>query len=70
MSSTTVVSSKYQVVIPKRERERLGLKPGQKLSVIVKGRTIHLVPVLPLDALRGIARGASTEGYREEEDRY
>jgi AbrB family looped-hinge helix DNA binding protein len=70
MSSTTVVSSKYQVVIPKRERERIGLKPGQKLSVIVKGRTIYLVPVLPLEELRGIARGASMEGYREEEDRY
>ena len=36
--SHTVVSSKYQVVIPKQVRERVHLRPGQKLAVIVRGR--------------------------------
>ncbi len=65
----TTVSSKYQVVIPKRVRERIGLKPGQKLMVIEKGGIISLVPVPELDELRGIARGANTEGLREKVDR-
>lgn len=65
----TTVSSKYQVVIPKRVRERIGLKPGQKLMVIEKGGVISLVPVPELDELRGIARGANTEGLREKVDR-
>ena len=66
----TTVSSKYQVVIPKRVRERIGLKPGQKLMVMVKHGIISLVPVLELDELRGIARGANTDGYREKVDRF
>ena len=66
----TTVSSKYQVVIPKEIRERMAIKPGQKLSVIAKGRIIYLVPVLELDELQGIARGANTDNIREKEDRF
>jgi len=32
----TTLSSKYQVVIPKPARERLHLRPEQKLTVIEK----------------------------------
>ncbi len=65
----TTVSSKYQVVIPKKVRERMQLKPGQKLSVITKGGIIYLVPLLELDELRGIAAGADTSNLREKVDR-
>ena len=65
----TKVSSKYQVVIPKSVRERVSLKPGQMLTVIVKGNVISLVPVPSLDDLRGIAEGADTGNLREEGDR-
>jgi len=64
------ISPKYQIVIPKAIRERLRFRPGQKLGLLVKGNTVTLVPILPLEDLYGIARGASMEGYREEEDRY
>ena len=65
----TTISSKYQVVIPKEVRERLHLKPGQKLAVIVRGNVISLVPVPTLEELRGFARGADTSGLREKVDR-
>lgn len=68
MSSVTV-SSKYQVVIPKQVREQMKIEPGQKLSFIVKGGVIYLVPVLSLDELRGIAKGADTSNIREKADR-
>lgn len=32
-SMSVIVSSKYQVVIPKAVRRRLGVKPGQRLNV-------------------------------------
>ena len=66
----TTVSSKYQVVIPKEVRERLQIKPGQKLSVIAKGGVIHLVPVLELDQLQGFVRGIDTSNLREKADRF
>ena len=67
--SQTTVSSKYQVVIPKEIRERMQIKPGQKLSVIAKGGVIYLVPVRGLGELRGIAKGADTSNLREKVDR-
>lgn len=66
----TTISSKYQIVIPKEIRERLKLKPGQKIGILMKGKQAVLVPVRPIEELRGIAEGASMEGYREEVDRY
>jgi AbrB family looped-hinge helix DNA binding protein len=32
--STITMSSKYQIVIPSKIREALGIKPGEKLHVI------------------------------------
>ena len=64
------ISPKFQIVIPKLVRDRLRFKPGQKLGVLVKGKTVSLVPLRPIEELEGIAEGASMEGYREEDDRY
>ncbi len=66
----TTISSKYQVVIPKPARERLNLKPKQKLTVIEKDRMLILIPQASLEELRGIAAGANTDDYRENKDRF
>lgn len=65
----TTISSKYQVVIPKQVRERLNLKPKQKLTVIEKDRMLILVPEASLEELRGLASGAKIDNYREKKDR-
>ncbi|MHB8996139.1 MAG: AbrB/MazE/SpoVT family DNA-binding domain-containing protein [Armatimonadota bacterium] len=64
------ISPKFQIVIPKAVRERLQFRVGQKLGVLTKGHTVCLVPLRPVQELKGIAKGATMEGYREEEDRY
>ena len=66
---TTTLSTKYQLVIPRRIRERMRLEPGAKLTVLDKGGVIFLVPERPLRRLRGVARGASPRGLREKKDR-
>jgi len=48
------ISPKFQVVIPKEVRNRLDLKPKQKLMVIEKDGVIHLVPEIPLKKMAGI----------------
>ena len=40
---TVKMSSKNQVVIPTEARQKLGLKAGDKLKVIIKGDSICLV---------------------------
>lgn len=63
------ISNKYQIVIPKPLRERLHLKPQQKLTILEKDKMLILVPQVSLDELRGIAAGVQTDGFREKKDR-
>ena len=65
----TVVSSKYQVVIPKQIRDRAHLQPGQKLTVLLKGRVISLVPDIPLEEMFGMFPKLDSTGLRDEDDR-
>jgi AbrB family looped-hinge helix DNA binding protein len=66
---TATLSTKFQLVVPRRTRERLKLKPGMKLTVLDKGGVIYLIPERPIRAYRGLARGASARGLREKKDR-
>jgi len=51
------ISPKYQVVIPKRVREQLGIKPGQQVHVIPYMGRIELIPVVPIQESRGFLEG-------------
>jgi AbrB family looped-hinge helix DNA binding protein len=66
---TATLSTKYQLVLPRGARERLGLQPGTKFTVLEKGGVIYLVPERPIRAKRGVARGTTTRGLREKKDR-
>ena len=64
------ISPKFQIVIPKEIRERLDLRPGRVVSFIARNGMVTLVPQRPIADLRGIAKGVSYEGYRDETDRF
>lgn len=66
----TTISSKFQVVIPKPVRETLKLKPKQRLTVIEKDGMLILIPQVTLESLRGMAKGAKIDDYRDKKDRY
>lgn len=65
----TTLSSKYQIVIPKEVREKLGLVPRQRFQVIEKGGIITLVPEVPIKAMKGFLKGMDSTGLREKKDR-
>lgn len=67
--ATVKVSSKYQIVIPREAREALDIQPGQEFDVLVKGKSVSLVPVPTLEQLRGVLKGADLSGLREKVDR-
>ena len=54
---TVKVSPKFQVVIPKKVREALELKPGEELQIFILDRSIRLQRPRPIEELRGIAKG-------------
>lgn len=59
------VSTKYQVVIPKRIRQILGIKPGQKVHMIPYMGRIEMVPVEDIKNSRGFLQGIDTTVDRE-----
>ncbi len=68
---TVKVSPKYQIVIPKRVREKMRLKPGQELFVYERGGTLHASPHRHISELFGIAKGLKwKEDYRDRSDRF
>ncbi len=63
--SAVTISPKYQVVIPKKAREDLELRPGQKVEVIVYDGRIELILIRPARKLRGFLRGINTTVERD-----
>lgn len=63
--SVVTISSKWQVVIPKEVREKLRIKPGQKVQAFAVGDRIELVPVVPLKELKGFLKGRVPDFERE-----
>jgi AbrB family looped-hinge helix DNA binding protein len=63
------VSPKFQVVIPKKVRERLRIKSGQKMQVIAYNNRVVLIPVRPIQDARGSLKGMDATVDREEKDR-
>lgn len=70
MGDSATLSSKFQISIPKAVRERHNWKPGQEFAFIPNGKSVLIVPVPTLEELRGIAKGANREDYRDRDDRY
>jgi len=68
MNSVTV-SPKFQVVIPQKVREMLGVKAGQKMTVLAYDNRIVLIPTRPIQEARGSLKGIDTNVERDEEDR-
>ena len=61
------ISPKYQVVIPKKVREKVGIKPGQKVQVIPYMGRIELIPVRNIKESKGFLKGIDTKVEREQD---
>jgi AbrB family looped-hinge helix DNA binding protein len=61
---TVTVSPKFQVVIPKKVRERLGIRPGQKLQILQFSDRIEYVMLQNIKSMRGYLKGIKTDVRR------
>ena len=64
----TTISSKYQVVIPRRIREQFNLKPGQKVVFIPFRHSLRMVIVPSVEEGYGFLEGIDAVIERDEED--
>ena len=68
--TTSLLSPKYQIVIPKEIRKSMNLKPGQRLQLTEKDGKIEIRPILTPDQLIGFLKDKShLEFEREKTDR-
>lgn len=63
------ISSKYQIVIPRKIREQYAVKPGYKIVFIPFENALRVVFVPPIKQARGMFPGLDTRIEREEADR-
>ena len=57
---TVTISPKFQVVIPQRIREAMGLRSGEKAHMIPYRNRIEIIPVRDIRKLRGFLKGIDT----------
>jgi len=62
---TVTVSTKYQVVIPRRIRKMLGVEAGQKVQMVPYEGRIEVIPLKPLKEANGFLNGIDTKIIRE-----
>jgi len=65
--TAVTVSPKFQMVIPKEIRESMGIEAGQKVQMLIYQDRIELIPVQPMEKLRGFAKGIDTRIEREDD---
>jgi AbrB family looped-hinge helix DNA binding protein len=64
---TVSVSSKFQVVIPKEVRNKLGIEVGQKLQVIGYRGRIEFIPERDIKDMKGFLKGIDTDVERDKD---
>jgi len=64
---TVTVSPKFQVVIPKAVREKLGIRRGQKLQILQFSDRIEYVLVRDIKRMRGFLKGIKTDVRRQKD---
>jgi AbrB family looped-hinge helix DNA binding protein len=66
---TVTISSKYQMVIPRAIRKRWGIRPGQKVRLILYDNRLEVIPVREIQETRGFLKGMDSQIERERDDR-
>ena len=58
---TVTICPKFQVVIPQKIREQLGLRSGEKVQMIPFDGRVEIIPSKPMKPMRGFVKGINTE---------
>jgi AbrB family looped-hinge helix DNA binding protein len=64
---TVKVSPKFQVVIPRKIRESLGIRPGQRIQVLIYEGRVEFIPLRRMKETRGFLRGIDTTVERDQD---
>ena len=63
--SMVTISPKFQVVIPQKIREAMGLRSGEKAQVLQYRNRVEIIPLREMRKLRGYLKGIDTSFQRD-----
>lgn len=63
--ASVIVSADLQLTIPSAVGRSLGLSEGQKFQVVKYRNRIELIPIRPVQSLRGFLKGIDTTLMRD-----
>lgn len=67
--NTSLLSPKFQIVIPKQIRKKFNLQAGQRLAVLERDGHIEVRPILTSQQLIGFLKGPEPLKFEREGDR-
>lgn len=62
---TVTISPEFQIVIPQKIREAMGLLIGEKVKMLLFKNRIEVIPVRDVRSLRGYLKGIDSSFVRE-----
>ncbi len=62
---TAILGTEFELLIPAATCDELGLRAGQRFTLLTKGGIIELVPLRSIGEARGMFKGADPTGYRD-----
>jgi AbrB family looped-hinge helix DNA binding protein len=65
--NTVTLSNKYQLDLPREIGETFGLEAGDSFEIISYNNRIELIPIKPIQKLKGIFQGIDTNIIREDD---
>lgn len=65
--TAVTVSPKFQVVIPKEVRDSMGIISGQKIQMLTYCNRIELIPIKPMNEMKGFLKGIDTDIPRDKD---
>lgn len=65
--TTVTVSPRFNITIPKLIRDNYKIKSGQKFEMVQYEDRLELVPVNPIETMRGFLKGIDTTVIRGED---
>ena len=65
--NTVTLSNKFQLDLPREISEIFGLEAGDTFEIITYNNRIELIPIKPIDKLKGLFRGIDTNIIREDD---
>jgi AbrB family looped-hinge helix DNA binding protein len=65
--NTVTLSNEFQLAIPKEIREATGIEAGTSFEIMLYNNRIELIPIKPIEKLRGMFKGIDTNIVREDD---